>query len=585
MSEEKDHVEDAQEQEAAVSPSAEEDQAADAVEETPDEIASVLEEESEEQESGDEERLGVESEIEDLSDTKVRITGVVPREKVDEIISTQWREVAQNVTLRGFRKGRVPRSLLQKRMGKTFYEELEKDLKQKAFQEAAEDNGLRIVGQPDFEKVELEEGKPFTFTVVTEIIADFALPPLEDIVVEQESYEVTDEEIEAQIETLRSERGSMQSVEDWPPKEGDMIVATTVVKASGKVFLENEANSFMVGSNTLYGLDLPELSGKLSEGEKSMQFNVTVPETHNNEKLRARKAVVEVEVQDVKRRMPAELTDAWASQFQCETVDELRGKIRESLGQQKKSQAEQKVGQDALEQIIEQVEVPLTETVKEQINRLQEQKKKSEEGEEEGSDAEEADDTAVGAEAGETADESPETEADESPETEADESPETEADESPETEAEAETGEDDASSKDAAEDFEKQKAAVEKAFRTQVVIQRLAELHSLEVDEEEINGIIEQYYGVKGQNLLEMKRRLAYSGQLIQLTEGVLRSKVCAYLSEHCKVEGREEPETAENEAEAASEEAEGPASADEEKDTGSTPSDNQEVSGETEEK
>ncbi len=464
------------------------------------------------EEPEEEERLDTEAEVEEVTPTTRRIKGRVPAEKIKKIFKENWRELGEQVTRRGFRKGRVPRRMLERLVGSKLNEELEKNLKDAAVKEVAKDRGLFVVGQPEFTRAELADGAPFEFEATVEVVPDFALPPLEDIEVAREPITVSDEEVQAQLDHIRNERADLVVVEQWPPSEKDVVIAATKVTAGGKVIAQNEGNAIVVGRNELYGLTIEGLSAKLLAGEKTIVCELQVPEDNANERLRARRVKVEIEVKEVKRPKPPEVTDEWAALFKCASAAELKTKISERIRAEKDRAEDMALGRRAFDKILERVTFPIPEGVK---KRIEEYAPKA--------------------------------------------LPDLEAisrEQTAEAEGAAEKSEDELKAEEAAraEKAEKERKAIdasaelreaaEKMFRRQVVLERLAESYKIEVTDEDVDTYIQMAQGVRGRDLVELKRRLEARGVLREIVQELLGMKVQDHLRRNCRIaseDGKEE--------------------------------------------
>lgn len=509
------------------------------------------------EEEEEEETLGAEAEVEELSPVKVRLKGHVPAEKVQQIFKENWRELADQVQIRGFRRGKIPRDLLKRRVGSKMDEEIEAQLKQSVIAEVTKAHGIYAVGKPEFEKSELTENEPYHFSIVTDRVPDFAIPPIEDIALEKAQVTVSEEAVDEALERMRNERGSMEVVDEWPPKMGDMILGRLCITASNKVFNENDAFPFTVGATSLYGISLPTLTEQVLAGDKSLSFEVRVPEDHNNELLRARKAKITLDVTEVKRRQPADVTDEWAAQFQCKTVDELKDKIRNDIKGDVEKKTQSDLGKQALEKMLERVDFPLPEYLLKEMEAAKTGKKPDAEegGQDDDAEAEEK------AEAGDKADIDEKADAPESDAAE-EKAPEADADAADEA-AEATEEVDAAVPEDPQADGmsgEEKAKRLEDLFRRNVLISRIAEAQKIEVEEEELDSFLQAGRPMGQMELLQMKRRLAMDGSLGMLQVQLLEYKVCQHLADHCRIEGEEQAaaDAADNAEEAAAEEVNG---------------------------
>ncbi len=465
-----------------------------------DTIPDGEEEDQEEEEDEDKDALGTQAEIEELSPTSRLIKGRVPEEKIRSIFKEYWAEIAESVQLRGFRKGRIPRRLLQRKVGSQVFDELKKNLKQAAISEVAKDHGLYVVGDPDFVRADLSEDAPFEFEVTCEVVPDFAIPPIDDIEVTQQPPATTEEEIDQQIERRREAHADWMTVDEWPPQQGDQLVVTAQVSAGPKTFQRSEGLELIVGQQQIFGIAVPDLPEQLTEGEKTISLQVQVPENHANERLRARRVQIDIAVQEVKRKTPPEVTDEWAGLFRCESVEKLREKIREELEASKKRNEEVGLGKRALEEILSRVEIPIPESVMKNIR-------------------------------------------EQTPDAQAAEAPSFEEGSTAEGEGEEPTSGSEGDREQGAAPAANADEAVEEAvkdFRRQVLLDRIAEAQKIEVAEEELDAYLEAAQGVRGRELVEAKRQLEARGLLPSIQKQLLTVKVYDYLRSNCRIVGED---------------------------------------------
>src|SRR4030042_5603607 len=173
--------------------------------------------------------------IEQAGPCKKKVIIEVPEETVKKAVDEQYETLRKEALVPGFRKGRVPRRLLEKRFGKETSEQIKLKLLAQASDEALKGNKLDILRDPDidFEKVELPASGPLKFEFEVEVRPEFDLPKLEGITVEKQKLKVTDEQVDGEIKQLQKWSGI------WMPRDGgkveleDQIIADVVLKTEG----------------------------------------------------------------------------------------------------------------------------------------------------------------------------------------------------------------------------------------------------------------------------------------------------------------------------------------------------------------
>lgn len=317
--------------------------------------------------------------VEDAGPCKKKVVIEVPEESIKEAIDEQYKELGREAVLPGFRKGRAPRRLLEKRFGKETNEQIKLKLLAEASEAAIKDKELDILGDPDidFEKIELPTAGPMKFEFEAEVRPEFELPNLEKIPVKREKLAVTDEQIDREIDQLRRWSGV------WAPREGgqveadDQIIADVLLRPElteeekakqaeaaqkaekgeeseespvleAETKLDNteiyvRAQGF-VGAVPVEKLD--EWLGGAKVGE-TRTTTVEVPKTYFREEYRGRKVEIEVTVKEIKYLKPAEMGEQFLERYGVESEAELRERVQDNLQQQQES----RIRQDMSEQI------------------------------------------------------------------------------------------------------------------------------------------------------------------------------------------------------------------------------------------
>ncbi|MGH2272764.1 trigger factor [Anaerohalosphaeraceae bacterium U12dextr] len=302
--------------------------------------------------------------IEDIGPCKKKITVEVPESKIKENIDNKYKELKKDAVLPGFRKGRAPLRLLEKRYGTDIHKQAKLELMIDAAQAAMKDNNLDVLGDPniDHEKVELPESGPMTFSFEVEVRPEFDLPPLEGIEIEKPVVEVTDEKIDAEIQLMCRRAGV------WAPKEGevaadDQLIADVVLTVEGAAEPEKYDNTEIYVRKTGFvagvpveDLDQLVVGAKVGDVKKT---TVNVPATFFNEQYRGKKVDVEITIKDVKTLKPAELNAEMLQRYGFESVDQLRDSFRQQLTEQAERQARSAMSDQVREYLQENIKFDL----------------------------------------------------------------------------------------------------------------------------------------------------------------------------------------------------------------------------------
>ena len=300
------------------------------------------------------------STVEKLSPTRVRINVEVPFTELQPDFDRAYKQLAQQVRLPGFRPGKAPAKLLEARVGRgAVLQQVVNDALPSRYSEAVTTSEVRPLGQPDIEVTKIEDGEELVFTAEVDVRPDIELPDLSQVKISVDPIAITDDEVETELQTLRARFGTLKGVER-PAQEGDFVSIdlSATVNGADLADAKTEGLSHEVGSGQLIdGLD--EAIVGLSEGESKTFTTKLVAGEHAGEE-----AEVTVTLQSVKERELPEADDEFAqlaSEF--DTIEELRGSLEEQVRRLKRIQQAEKIRDNALEALLELVEVPLPEAI------------------------------------------------------------------------------------------------------------------------------------------------------------------------------------------------------------------------------
>ena len=300
------------------------------------------------------------STVEKLSPTRVRINVEVPFTELQADFDRAYKQLAKQVRLPGFRPGKAPAKLLEARVGRgAVLEQVVNEVLPARYSEAVTTGELRPLGQPDIEVTKLEDGEELVFTAEVDVRPDIELPELSTLTISVESVEVADDEVEAELQALRARFGTLKGVER-PAQTGDFVSIDLSAVVDGEDIPDGRAEglSHEIGSGQLIeGLD--EAIVGLSDGESATFTTKLVAGDHAGEE-----AEVTVTVKSIKERELPEADDEFAqlaSEF--DTLAELRENLTEQVRRVKRIHQAEKIRDNALETLLDLVEVPLPEAI------------------------------------------------------------------------------------------------------------------------------------------------------------------------------------------------------------------------------
>jgi len=302
----------------------------------------------------------VKSTVEQLSPTRVRITTEVPFEELKPDFDRAYKELAKQVRLPGFRPGKAPAKLLEARIGRgAVLEQVVNDALPARYSEAVTTTDVKPLGQPEIEVTKIEDGEELVFTAEVDVRPEITLPDLSALKVEVDPIEISDEDIDKELQNLRARFGTLTGV-DRPAQEGDFVSIDLSATVDGQDVpdAKTEGLSHEIGSGQLIeGLD--EAIIGLKAGETKVFTTTLAAGEHAGQE-----AEVTVTVGSVKERELPEPDDEFAqlaSEF--DTIDELKANLSEQVERYKRIQQAESIRDKTLETLLEQVEVALPEKI------------------------------------------------------------------------------------------------------------------------------------------------------------------------------------------------------------------------------
>jgi trigger factor len=308
----------------------------------------------------------VSSTIERLEKSRVRLEMEIDGQTVKQKFDQTFKKAVMNVAVPGFRKGKTPRDLFERMIGKeSIYASAVEDLIQEALYEALRENKLIPVDKPlidievDYDR--LLSGDPLNFKVEVDIHPEVKLGEYKGLKATKKVRQIKDSDVDAVLANLQERWAQLEVSESDTAQNGDFLTIDFEGKIDGEVFPGGKADDYVMvlGSNQL----LPEfeqnlLNAKLGEQK---EFEVKFPSDYHNESLRDKTAVFTVKLKEIKQKKLPELDDAFASEASgADTLVELKGNIRENLKESVEHSATEQLENDLLEQICDasEVEIP-----------------------------------------------------------------------------------------------------------------------------------------------------------------------------------------------------------------------------------
>jgi len=310
--------------------------------------------------------------VEKLENSMAKLTIEVSAEELDKAIEKAYQKNKNKIEVPGFRKGKVPRQMIEKMYGKeVFYEDAANEIIPDAYEKAYDECEEEIVSAPEVEVVQIEKGKPFIFTATVALKPEIKLGKYKGVKVSKADTAVSDDEVMAVIEKERENSARSISVER-PVQDKDEVTLDFEGFVDGVAFEGGKGENYplTIGS----GAFIPGFEEQLVGAEigKEVEVNVSFPEDYHSEDLKGKAAVFKCTVKEVKEKELPELDDEFAAEVsEYDTFDEYKAATVKSLEEKKVADAKNKKEDEVIEAIVKASEIeipaPMLETQKRQM--------------------------------------------------------------------------------------------------------------------------------------------------------------------------------------------------------------------------
>ena len=279
--------------------------------------------------------------VEKLEKNMAKLTIEVSADTFSKAVESAFQKNKNRFNVPGFRKGKVPRKMIEKMYGAgIFYEEAANAVIPDAYEKALEECTETIVSSPKVDVVQIEEGKPFIFTAEVALKPEVTLGAYKGVHVEPVQVSVTDEEVEADLKQQQENNARTVAVEGRPVADGDIAVIDFEGFVDGAAFEggKGENYSLTIGSHSFIDNFEEQLIGK-NAGD-SCEVNVTFPEDYQAKELAGKPALFKVTVKEIKEKQLPELDDEFAGEVsEFDTLEEYKADIRKKLEERKAEEA------------------------------------------------------------------------------------------------------------------------------------------------------------------------------------------------------------------------------------------------------
>jgi trigger factor len=301
--------------------------------------------------------------IEEIGQGKKLIKIEVPKEKIEEEWQKQLNEVARMANLPGFRKGKAPRQLLEKKFGDKIVDEVKRAVVSESYQQAIEENKLSPVGDPDIGDINLELGKPLKYEITLEVLPTFELGEYKGMQLKKKLVAVTDEDIDNALKTISRQKTQLTIVTKGKVEDEDYIICDCEVDVNGEVVWKDEELEVVVSGPNVASINVPDLKSNLvgAKSGDNLTIDVQLEDNFPIEQYRNKPAKLAISIKEIKRPTSPDINDELAKQVGYDSLDELKEFLSKRLDMEKKRMAEGEMMEQITNKLVEMADFEMPE--------------------------------------------------------------------------------------------------------------------------------------------------------------------------------------------------------------------------------
>jgi len=311
--------------------------------------------------------------VENLEKNMAKLTIEVPASEFEKALQSAYNKQKKSISVPGFRKGKVPRQMVEKMYGpEIFYEDAANELIPTAYEEELKNCDLEIVSRPTVDIVQIKKGENFIFTAEVAVKPEVTLGEYKGMEVDKTSTRVTQKEVEAKIKEEAEKNARTVTVEGRPVQDGDEVILDFEGFVDGEAFEGGKGENYplTIGSGSFIPGFEEQLVG--AEAEKEVEVKVTFPEEYHAEELKGKDAVFKCTIHEIKEKQIPEIDDEFAAEVsEFDTLDEYKADVKAKIKEQKENEGKQKKEDQAVEKAVANAAMEIPEAmIDEQVRQM-----------------------------------------------------------------------------------------------------------------------------------------------------------------------------------------------------------------------
>ena len=311
--------------------------------------------------------------VENLEKNMAKFTIEVPASEFEKSLQGAYNKQKKSISVPGFRKGKVPRQMVEKMYGpEIFYEDAANELIPTAYEEELKNCDLEIVSRPTVDIVQIKKGENFIFTAEVAVKPEVTLGEYKGMEVDKTSTRVTQKEVEAKIKEEAEKNARTVTVEGRPVQDGDEVILDFEGFVDGEAFEGGKGENYplTIGSGSFIPGFEEQLVG--AEAEKEVEVKVTFPEEYHAEELKGKDAVFKCTIHEIKEKQIPEIDDEFAAEVsEFDTLDEYKADVKAKIKEQKENEGKQKKEDQAVEKAVANATMEIPEAmIDEQVRQM-----------------------------------------------------------------------------------------------------------------------------------------------------------------------------------------------------------------------